>query len=437
MNIKTITGTFRALKNRNYRLFYTGQGISLIGTWMQQVAMSWLIYRITGSAFMLGIVGFCSQVPSLFIFSFAGMIADRMDKRKMLIITQSLAMTQASILTVLVFTESISISHIILLSLAMGIINAFDMPLRQSFVIDTIERREDLANAIALNSSLFNAARLIGPTVAGAVISIAGEGICFLLNAISYIAVIISLVRMTVLFKGQSVRKSNPLADIKSGIKYTLGFQPIRSIILLLALISFAGIPYMVLMPVFAKTVLHGNAHTLGLLTGFAGFGALTGALYLASKKSVIGLIRIISIATVLFGISLCLFAFSRVLPLSLLFAIFIGFSMIITMASCNTVLQTIVDDSMRGRVMAFYNVAFMGTAPFGSLAAGSLSEKIGPTFTVLSFGCVTIIGALLFITSIPRIKKLVRPIYIQKGIIPEIASGIQNADSAASLQKE
>ncbi len=399
--------------------------------------MSWLIYRLTGSAFMLGIVGFCNQVPSVLIFSFAGMIADRMDKRRMLIITQSLAMAQALALTILVFSDTINIWQIIVLSLAMGIINAFDMPLRQSFVIETIDSREDLANAIALNSSLFNGARLIGPTIAGAVISLAGEGICFLLNAISFIAVIISLLRISASVKRLYSRKGNPLTEIKAGIKYALGFPPIRSIILLLALISFAGIPYMVLMPVFAKTVLHGNAHTLGLLTGSAGLGALIGALYLASRKTVIGLIRIMSIAAVFFGVSLCLFSLSRILPLSLLIAIFIGFTMITTMASCNTVLQTIVDDSMRGRVMAFYNVAFMGTAPFGSLAAGSLSEKVGPTITVFLFGCITIAGAFLFALNIPRIRKLVRPIYKQKGIVPEIASGIQNADSAAVLHEE
>jgi MFS family permease len=437
MNFKIITGTFRALKYRNYRLFFIGQGISLIGTWMQQLALSWLIYRLTNSAFMLGVVGFCSQVPSLFIFSFAGTIADRKDKRKLLIATQGLALIQAMTLAVLVLSNNIAIWQIVVLSLIMGIINAFDMPFRQSFVVDTIDRREDLSNAIALNSSLFNGARLIGPTIAGALIPFLGEGLCFLLNGISYIAVIFSLFRISVTPRRHNKNKGNPLPEIIAGIKYTLGFPPTRSIILLIALISFSSVPYMVLMPVFAKTLLHGGAHTLGLLTGLSGFGALAGALYLASRKTVIGLIRIISMTSVSLGICLCLFSVSRILPLSLFFAALIGFNMITMMASCNTVLQTIVDDSMRGRVMAFYNVAFMGCAPFGSLAAGALSEKLGPTIAVIIFGCFSVISASIFIINIPLIKKLMRPIYIKKGIIPEIAEGIQNADFVNALRKE
>ena len=437
MNIERITGTFRALKNRNYRLFFTGQGISLIGTWMQQVAVSWLIYRLTGSAFMLGAVSFCTQVPSLIIFPLAGILADRLDRRRLLIATQLGALLQAFFLAVLVVSGTIAVWHIIGLSIFMGIVNAFDMPVRQSFVVEMVDRREDLGNAIALNSTLFNGARLIGPTAAGVIISLLGEGACFLINAVSYIAVIAALMRISV----SAVRKYQPagntLSEIIAGTKYTFGFPPIRSIIILLAVISFAGMPYMVLMPVFAKTVLHGDANTLGLLTGFGGMGALAGALYLASRQTVVGLERLISVSAVSFGICLCLFSVSGILPLSLALVVLTGFSIINAMASSNTLIQTIVKDSMRGRVMAFFNVAFFGFAPFGSIAAGSLTEIFGPKLVVFACGCITILGALIFTLGLPRISKIVHHVYVRKGIIPEIAIGLQDADSATELQKE
>ena len=436
MNLNSISNTFRALKNRNYRLFFTGQGVSLIGTWMQQVAMSWLVYRITNSAFMLGMVGFCNLLPALVLFPATGITADRINKRRLLILTQTLAMIQASVLAVLVLTNIVAIWHIIVLSSFLGIINAFDMPTRQSFVVEMVERREDLGNAIALNSTLFNSARLIGPTIAGALISLIGEGYCFLINGISYLAVIISLFQITV--SGRPTRATgNPLNDIADGIKYTFGFHPIRTIILFLALVSFFGMSYIFLLPVFAKNILNGDAHTLGLLSGAAGFGALIGSLNLARRKKIPGLGRFIAFAGIMLGICLCLFSLSRILYLSLLIMIFSGFGMITVMASSNTLLQTIVPDEMRGRVMSFYVLAFAGVAPLGSLSVGSLAEKFGPVPVVFIGGCITIIGAVLFSLNLPRIKKLVRPIYIAKGIIPEIAHGIQNADSIASLQKE
>ncbi|MBN2041428.1 MAG: MFS transporter [Spirochaetes bacterium] len=431
-----ISNTFRALKNRNYRLFFTGQGVSLIGTWMQQVAMSWLVYRLTGSAFMLGMVGFCNLLPALVLFPVTGLTTDRVRKRTILIMTQILAMLQALTLSILVLTGTVAIWHIIFLSFILGIGNAFDMPTRQSFVVEMVDNREDLGNAIALNSSLFNSARLVGPTVAGALISLIGEGYCFLINGISYLAVIISLLNITV--AGEPVaKKGNPLNDIVEGIKYTFGFHPIRTIILNLAIVSFAGMSFMFLVPVFAKDILHGDSHTLGLLSGAVGLGALIGSLNLARRKRIPGLAPYIAAAGILLGFSLCAFSFSNILIISLVIMVFAGFAVITIMASSNTLLQTIVPDEMRGRVMSFYVLAFAGVAPLGSLSVGSLAEHFGPVAVVFTGGCITFLGAILFSLNLPRIRKLVRPIYIEKGIIPEIAQGIHSADSITSLQKE
>jgi MFS family permease len=437
MNFERIRGTFRALKNRNYRLFFTGQSVSLIGTWMQQVAMSWLVYRITGSAFMLGIVSFCNMIPSLLLFSLAGLSSDRFNKRNILILTQSLSMIQAFILAVLVFSGLIAVWHIITLSTFLGIVNSFDMAARQSFVVELVEKREDLPNAIALNSTLFNSARLIGPTFAGAMISFIGEGFCFLLNSLSYIAVIYALIQITVKSKLKKSVRQNPLSDIIEGVKYTFGFSPIRFIIINLSIVSFAGTSFMVLMPVFAKNILHGDAHTLGLLTGAVGLGALAGALYLASRKKVIGLVRNMAINGILFGICLFIFARSNILALSLCMLVIIGYSMITIMASSNTIIQTIVKDSMRGRVMSFYVVAFAGISPIGSITTGTLAQKFGPVIVVAGGGIITLLGAIFFLSRLPRLRKFLRPIYIEKGIIPEMARGIRDADSITSLQEE
>lgn len=436
MNLTGISNTFRALRNRNYRLFFTGQGISLIGTWMQQVAMSWLVYRLTNSAFMLGMVGFCNLLPALVLFPVTGITADRINKRSLLIITQTLAMVQALTLATLVLTNVAAIWHIIVLSSFQGVINAFDMPTRQSYVVEMVERREDLGNAIALNSTLFNSARLIGPTIAGALISLIGEGYCFLINGLSYLAVIVSLINISALGR-PSGSMGSPINDIIDGIKYTFGFHPIRTIILFLALVSFFGMSYIFLLPVFAKNILNGDAHTLGLLSGAAGLGALIGALNLARRKSIPGLGRFIAFAGVMLGVCLCFFSLSRNMILSLLIMMFAGLAMITIMASSNTLLQTIVPDEMRGRVMSFYVLSFAGIAPLGSLSIGSLAEKFGPVPVVFTGGCVTFLGAVLFALNLPRVKKLVRPIYIAKGIIPEIARGIQNADSITSLHKD
>ncbi len=417
----------RAFRHRNYRLFFGGQAVSLIGTWMQQIALGWLVYRLTDSAFLLGIVGFATQIPTFLLATFAGVYADKYNNHKIIIITQSLAMIQAFILAFLTLSHQVTVWHIIILSIIAGIINAFDMPTRQSFVIEMVEDKNDLPNAIALNSSMFNSARLIGPTAAGFLISSVGEGMCFLLNAVSYIAVIGALFAMKIKKKEKARSKKKVLTELKEGIKYSYNFKPIRALLLMIAVISLAGMPFTILMPVIAKDVLHGNANTLGFLMGAVGIGAMAGAVYLASRKTVIGLGRWIYYASGIFGISLVLFSFSRTTPVSIFLMLFTGFGMMVQMASCNTVLQTIVDDDKRGRVMSLYVTAFMGSAPFGSLVAGSLASNIGTPATLLLSGITILIAAVVFAKVVPSLRALIRPVYVEKGIIPEVSKGLQS----------
>ncbi len=414
------------MKNRNYRLFFSGQIISLTGTWMQQVALGWLVYRMTNSSLLLGLVAFASQIPGLFFMAFAGVVADRYNRHKLLVITQALAMAQALILSVLVLNGSIRIWHIIALSSFLGLVNVFDIPIRQSFVIDLIGRKEDLGNAIALNSSMFNAARLIGPAVAGVLIALAGEGVCFLVNGISYIAVILSLLAMDIKPRKAAARTTHVFQEIKEGFRYAFGFAPIRSILLLLALMGLMGSPYQILLPVFARDILGGGPHTLGFLTSMAGFGALAGAMYLAMRKNVLGLFTIMASTAVIFGCGIIFFSFSRSLWLSMPVIAISGFALMVQMASGNTLLQTMVDEDKRGRVMSFYTLSFMGTMPFGSLIAGSLASEIGAPDTLLIAGCCCIVGAAIFMKRLPLLRTHIHRIYVQKDIIPEVAKGIQ-----------
>jgi MFS family permease len=411
---------FRALYHRNYRLFFGGQGISLIGTWMQQIAMSWLVYRMTQSAFLLGVVGFSSQISSFFFSPFAGVISDRLNRHRILVITQSLAMIQAFILAFLTLTGVVTVYHIILLAVYLGLVNAFDMPTRQAFVVEMVERREDLGNAIALNSFLFNGARLVGPSIAGILISILGEGMCFLLNGISFLSVIIALLAMKMRPDKGKDEKTEVWKGLKEGFTYAFGFVPIRSILFLLAWISLVGMANTTLMPVFAKDILHGGPQTFGFLMAAIGVGAIIGALYLASRKSVLGLGRMIAVASSIFGIGLIAFSLSHILWLSLFLLLLTGFGMMVQMASSNTVLQTIVEDNKRGRVMSLYAMAFMGAGPFGSLLGGSLAGTIGASGTLIIGGASCILGALLFIKKLPLIRTMVRPIYVERGILSE-----------------
>jgi MFS family permease len=418
----------RALSHRNYRLFFSGQSLSLIGTWMTRIATSWLVYRLTGSALLLGVVGFAGQIPSFLLAPFAGVLVDRWDRHRLLVATQVLAMLQSLALAVLSLTGLIKIWHVIALSIFQGVINAFDMPARQAFVVEMVERREDLPNAIALNSSMVNAARLLGPSIGGVVIAAVGEGWCFMLDGISYIAVIASLLAMKITPRmTEHLKETNMLREIREGWKYASGFAPIRNVLLLLALVSLVGMPYTVLMPVFANEILHGGPNTLGLLMAASGVGALAGAFFLAGRKSILGLGKYIPLMAAAFGAGLIAFSFSRMLWLSLLLMVVTGLGFMVQMAASNTVIQTIVDEDKRGRVMSFYTMAFMGTAPFGSLLAGSIADRIGAPHTLIFGGLGCILGALWFAASLPSLRRDVRPIYIRIGILPEIATGIQN----------
>ena len=420
---------FRSFRSRNFSLFFSGQSISLIGTWIQRIATPWLVYHLTGSAFLLGVVGFAGQIPTFIISPFAGVLTDRWNKYHMLIITQVAAMIQAFLLALLYLMGTIQVWHIVVLSILLGIINAFDVPARQSLVIEMIDKKEDIGNAIALNSSMVNGARLLGPSIAGVLIVLTSEGICFLLNGLSYLFVIASLLFMKIAPKKPSSGNQPVWNELKEGFSYAFGFAPIKYIILLLALISLMGMPYTVLMPVFAKEILHGGPRAFGFLMGASGVGALTAALYLASRKSVVGLGKIIPIAAGIFGFGLITFSFSRLYLLSLGLIVIIGFGMMMQMASSNTILQTIVDDDKRGRIMSFYAMAFMGIAPFGSIMAGGLAGLIGTPYTILVGGIACIIGAIMFAIKLPDLRKLVRPIYIKLGYLPpEVSSGIQAA---------
>ena len=419
-----LKGIFRSLRYRNYRLFFSGQSLSLIGTWVQRIAIPWLVYRLTGSAFLLGFVGFAGQIPTFILAPFAGVLTDRLNRYHIMIVSQILSMIQALALALLFFTNTIEVWNVLLLSVIQGCINAFDTPARQSFVIEMVEDKNDIGNAVALNSSMFNGARLVGPSIAGVLIASLGEGACFLINGISYIFVVISLLLMKV--KPQEKKKTkdtNIIKEFKEGFTYTFGFPPIRSIIILLTLISLMGMPFSVLMPIFAKDIFHGGSHIFGFLMGASGVGALIGAAYLASRKSVVGLDKLIPLAAVVFGLGLVCFSLSSSFPLSIILMIITGVGMMMQTACSNTILQTISDNDKRGRVMSFYTMAFMGTAPIGSFLAGSMASMIGAPATLLIGGIACVIGALVFAQKLPSFIKLVRPIYIQLGIIDNAAN--------------
>ncbi|MDD5422428.1 MAG: MFS transporter [Candidatus Omnitrophota bacterium] len=422
-NVKVV---FRTLDYRNFRLFFAGQLISLIGTWMEMIAMSWLVYRMTNSVFLLGIVGFSSQIPAFLLSPITGVMADRWDRHKTLIVTQTLSMVQAFTLAVLTLTGVVEVWHIIALGIFLGCVNSLDMPARQSFIVEMVEKKENLSNAIALNSLMFNAARLIGPSLAGIVVAMIGEGPCFLLNGISFFAVIASLLAMKI--NERPAANKGParlMEDIKEGFMYAFGFVPIRLILFLLSVISLMGASYVVLMPVYARDILHGGPEAFGFLMSAAGIGAMAATIYLASRKSVLGLGRMMPIYSSIFAGALILFSMSRVLWLSLVLMVFIGYGFMAHMAASNTILQTIVDDDKRGRVMSLYVMSFIGVAPVGSLLAGSLASTIGVTWTLI-IGGVTCIGAsIYFAGKLPLIRQHIHPIYRKIGIIKEVASGI------------
>jgi len=417
--LSSVSHAWRALRHRNFRLFFAGQSISLIGTWMNSVATGWLVYRLTGSALMLGTVGFAGQIPTCLLALFAGVWVDRLDRRKVLIWTQGLFMVQALLLAAMTLTGRITIPWLLGLSVVQGVVNAFDMPGRQAFMVQMVEDRGDLQNAIAINSSMVNAARLIGPSLAGMLIAVTSEGWCFLINGISYIAVIASLLMMRLNTPVVERKTTSALAELKAGWSYVSGFLPIRTILLLFAVVSLMGMPFVVLMPIFAKSVLHGGPHTLGFLMSAMGLGALISALSLVARKNVRGLVKMIPIAATVFGLGLIGFGMSRVFWLSAIMLFFAGMGMLQGMAVSNTVIQTIVSEDKRGRVMSYYTLAFMGMAPFGSLLAGTLAHAIGAPWTVVANGAAVLLGAAWFATRMPAVRRAIRPIYRELGILP------------------
>lgn len=408
----------RALRHRNYKLFFGGQSLSLIGTWMTQVASSWLVYRLTNSALLLGVVSFSGQIPALLLTPFAGVWVDRWDRRTVMKVTQVLSMLQSFTLAYLSLRGLVTIWHIVALSMFQGAVGAFDIPARQTFVVELIEDRADLANAIALNSSMMNGARLIGPSIAGAIIAFAGEGYCFLIDGISYMAVIVSLILMTTKSGAPKIHK-NVFRELREGWRYVRDFHPIRSILGLISFLNLVGAPFSVLLPVFASVILHGGPHTYGFLTGAAGMGAFLSAVVLAMRKSIVGLGKRMAITALTFGLGLIAFAFSHTVWISMLLMLGVGFSMMQVMAAGNTILQTIVDEDKRGRVMSFYTLAFICIAPFGSLLAGSLANRIGAPATVFTSGVLCIIGSVWFFARLESIRKIVRPLYVERGILP------------------
>lgn len=430
-----LPSALRALRHRNYRLFFGGQLISLTGTWMQSVAQSWLVYRLTGSAVLLGFVGFSSQIPVFLLATLGGTLADRVNRHRILVTTQTLAMLMASTLAVLTLTGYVRVWHIFGLAALLGTVNAFDMPARQAFVVDMVGR-DDLVNAIALNSSMFNGARLVGPAAAGVLVSIIGEGWCFFANAVSYVAVITGLLLMQIERRERVPLPGSALANIVEGFKFVGKTAPVRALLLLLGLVSLMGMPYAVLMPIFADQILHGGASGLGLLMGASGLGALVGALSLAMRKGVRGLGRWVAFASAGFGASLILFSQSRTFWLSAVLLVPVGFSMMIQMASSNTLVQSMVPDNLRGRVMAVYSMMFMGMAPIGALLAGTLAGRIGAPATVALGGAVCILGALVFSLRLPALRDEARQIIVALepagGGPPEEMTG----EAAASIPK-
>lgn len=416
--LAAVKWTGRALRYRNYRLFFMGQGISLIGTWMQRMALQWFVYSWTHNPWLLGSLDFSSQIPALLVAPWAGLVADRFSRHRLVIITQFAAMLQAGLLATLVLTHTVQVWHLFALAILLGIINGFDIPLRQSFVVEMVDDKADLGNAIALNSTVFNGARLIGPSLAGFILAITSAGICFLINSVSYVAVIWALWAMKIKPREIARTAGGGLADLYEGLKYVWQSKAIRYLLLNLILIGVAGTPYMTLMPVFAKNILRGGPQTFGLLIAAVGVGALVGATFLAGRKRQRGLGRIIAIYMAVYSLSIIAFSHSTSLPLSIAIVIFTGAGMMMVMAGTNTMIQTLVDDDKRGRVMALYTMSFMGSGPIGSLWAGAAATHIGAPLTVWIGGVACLLASAMFIYRLGEIRREVRPIYDRKGIV-------------------
>jgi len=410
---------WRAMRHRNFKLFFTGQSISVIGTWMTRLATSWLVYRMTHSALLLGVVSFAGQIVSFALGPVAGVWVERLDRRKLLVWTQAGGAVQSLTLAALTLGHVINLWEIIVLTALQGVINAFDMPGRQSFLVQMVEDRNDLSNAIAINSSMANGARLIGPAIAGVVIGAFGEGWCFLIDGLSYFAVIASLLLMRIKPLNIRYNASSMFEQMREGWDYVRTFRPIRTILLLFALLSLMGYSYAVLLPVFAGQVLHGGAYTLGGLTTASGIGALVSGLSLAVRKSVVGLTRMAQIATAMLGGALILFGLSHAMWLAVVTMVFVGFGLMQGASVSNTIIQSLVPEDKRARVMSYYTMAFFGAAPFGSLLAGALAQRIGAPHTVILTGACCVAGSLWFSLELPKIRAIMRPIYHEMGLLP------------------
>ena len=432
---------FRAFKSRNYRLFFGGQLLSLIGTWLSSLALSWLIYRLTGSRELLGLVAFCTLAPAFVIGPYAGVMIDRWNLKRLMLITQALSMVQSFALAFLTLGGFLTKDHtwpILALALFQGLVNGFDMPARQSLVVHLVDRREDLVNAIALNSSMFNLARLLGPAIGGVLVAVIGEGYCFLIDGFSYAAVLVAFAFMRVAPRPKPAVQKRVLHDLRDGLSYAWNFKPIRNTLLLVACVSLFASPNGVLLPVFADDILHGNATTFGFLSAAGGVGSFVAAVMLAARKSVVGLGRWIIGGAFLVCLSLAIFSQSTVLWLSMPVLLASGFGGLTVFASSNTVIQTLVEDDKRGRVMSLFTMSFQGTMPIGSLAAGYFAEphRLGAPYTVLIGALGVGAAAIYFGLQLPKLRPMVRPVYEARGILPRVATGLQAA-SAADMPKQ
>jgi MFS family permease len=411
--------TFRALRYRNFRLFFIGQGLSVTGTWLQQVAMGWLTYRLTGSVWLLGVVAFCGSIGIVVFGTFAGVLADHVPRRAALRLTQSLALLQAVVLAVLTWSGHIAVWHLIVLALWLGLVSAFDVPLRQSLWVHLVEDRADLPNAIALNSFLVNGARVVGPALAGVLLGFVSEAVCFALNALSFVAVIVAIGRMRWAHEpAPAAWRGGFWTSWVEGYRFVAGFPPARAMLILVAVLSWTISPYSSLMPAFAKDIFGSGPRTLGLLLSAAGAGALVSTLYLASRHTIRGLGRVIAIAALTCGLSLAAFAYIALLPLAVMLMVAVGGGVILAAAAVSTILQTIVPDRLRGRVAGFFSLAFLGMAPLGNIAAGAFADTVGVQATFAANGLLAAAAALLFWRALGRLRELMRPTYVRLGII-------------------
>ncbi len=409
----------RALRHRNYRLYFFGQGTSLVGTWLTKVATSWLVYRLTGSSWLLGVLAFAGQIPTFLLAPVAGVLVDRWNRYRVLLVTQSLAMLQSALLAGLALGGVIRIWEVIVLNILQGLIDAFDMPVRQSMLVRMVDDRADLPNAIALNSSMVNGARLLGPAIAGVLIAAVGEGWCFVIDAASYGAVLVSVLLMRLEPQPRAEKTTRVVHEMVEGFRYASGSAPIRALLLLLALSGVAGRPFAVLLPVIAREVMGGGAGTLGVLQATAGVGALAGALYLAWRTSVLGLGRVVTVSAAVFGLGLVAFSRAHALWLATPLLMLAGAGMMVQTAASNTIVQTICDDDKRGRVMSLLAMSLFGTVPLGSLIAGALATRIGAENTILLGGAISVAGAGVFLRTLPDVRRALRPIYEKMGILP------------------